>query len=209
MSMFYVLRDQLKAARISAGYSQTRLAKKAGIKQSALSMFESGDPHSLSAANLNKVAAALGVRIPEIGPVGGHETAEVRKYCSEYTCHANIPYLVRGLICFKPVFTMAREEDQIRCFHCGAELESGCPAECGRAVSNSAFCACGEPYVRAPLEIDDPETWVATRQDEQQKFLDLHDQQAARHPDGERPSLTFPLSTSGLNHEEEKTKNTN
>ena len=189
----FPLREQLKSARIAADYSQTRLAKEAGVKQSAISMFESGDPHALSAASLKRVAAVLNVTLLSSEAELNRRSKPVLKYCSNFECPSNTPYATRGRLFFKPAFTLAPPEESTHCYYCGLELEYGCPDECGEPVHNAPFCICGAPYVRAPVSLVDPRGWAEAKRAEYREILTLDERQSERVARHDRRPMAFPV----------------
>lgn len=60
-----VFADNVKRLRLDAGWSQTVLAKKAGIEQTAVSKIETAK-HDPQAKTIGKIAVALGVRLVEL-----------------------------------------------------------------------------------------------------------------------------------------------
>jgi len=52
---------KLKRAREQAGLTQAELAKKAGVKQARISLWESGKRQQMSLEHLRSIARALGV----------------------------------------------------------------------------------------------------------------------------------------------------
>lgn len=57
--------ERIKAARINAGVSQAGLAKNAGIQQSMISRYESGETEP-TITSLLKLAEALGVKVDDL-----------------------------------------------------------------------------------------------------------------------------------------------
>lgn len=164
------LRELLLAARRAAGMTQSELARKVGCQQSAISMFESGLPDRLSEEKVRALAKVLGVdpaaARPE--PVVGTPSRSILKYCPIDECPSNVPYVVRGQVCFAPTLVMAEAAERTHCLDCGELLESACPnGACGASVSPGAFCpACGTPYVTPGVSAaKDVGAWIADRRD--------------------------------------------
>lgn len=160
--------ELLLAARRAAGMTQSELARKVGCQQSAISMFESGRPDSLSEEKVKTLAKVLGVdpAAPPSVPAGPVRPRSVLKYCPVDDCPSNVPYAVRGQVCLAPTLVMAEAAERTHCRDCGELLESACPNDgCGAPVSPGAFCpSCGAPYVTpgglAPEDVDE---WIAER----------------------------------------------
>jgi len=157
---------QMAQARKAKGLTQSALALAVGCKQSAISMLESGQPSKLSAENIEKIAAELGIALvlPAAQIVAALPAATaVKGYCPNAHCPSNIPYWLQGRAVFQP---RVQEMAQGRfCAHCGEVLETACP-NCGRAVHvPGAFCTqCGEVRVTNTLtEQENSETWVTAR----------------------------------------------
>ena len=55
------LGGKIKRAREQSGMTQAELAKKAGVKQARISLWESGKRQQMSLENLRSIARALGV----------------------------------------------------------------------------------------------------------------------------------------------------
>ncbi|MBM4155791.1 MAG: helix-turn-helix domain-containing protein [Lentisphaerae bacterium] len=164
------LREMLLAARRAAGMTQSEVARKVGCQQSAISMFESGLQDRLSEEKILALAKVLkvdpaGAR-PE--PVARTQARQILKYCPVDECPSNVPYVVRGQVCFAPVLVLAGAEERTHCSDCGEMLESACPNEaCGAPVAPGAFCpVCGTRYVtpggRATRNV---EAWIAARRE--------------------------------------------
>ncbi len=162
------LHELLLAARRAAGMTQSELARKVGCQQSAISMFESGRPESLSEEKVRALAKVLGVDSaarPGV-PVGPAGSRSVLKYCPVDDCPSNVPYAVRGQVCLAPTLVMAEAAERTHCRDCGELLESACPNDgCGAPVSPGAFCpACGTAYVTpGGLAPEDGKAWIAER----------------------------------------------
>ena len=102
--------------------TQSALAKAAGCMQSALSMFEKGDPSTLADATVEKIAGLLGVSLED----GAEESAaapavhaHVRGFCPNCGCPSNVPFAVDGRVLFRPVRELASPDGGPRCADCG------------------------------------------------------------------------------------------
>lgn len=58
-------KDKIKGLRLARGYSQTELARRAGLSQPTISAVESGEEH-VKATTLERLARALGVPLQEL-----------------------------------------------------------------------------------------------------------------------------------------------
>lgn len=141
---------RIKEARRKAGISQSILASEVGCKQSALSMFEQGQPTKLNTEVVEKIAKKLGVDLKpvteaeKITPVvfSPHEG-----FCPNPKCPSNRPYQVDGKTLYQPDRVAADPMGGKYCAICGELLERRCP-NCSALVHAGAICSfCGEPYV--------------------------------------------------------------
>lgn len=154
---------RLKEARKTKGLSQTALAQIVGCKQSALSMFEAGDPTKISDDTVKKLADHLGVELvseekKEEESIENQLSASFSQagrlsvsFCPNGHCPSNIPYVVEGKLFYRPSRQAFPSTGGTRCVHCGDVLETRCPT-CGAPVNEGACCAvCGQSYVAAVL----------------------------------------------------------
>jgi len=154
---------QLAQARRDKGFTQSRLAREVGCKQSAISMLEAGLAGKLSMESVRKVAELLGVALPDARPDAASAVPCPQGYCPDALCPSNVPYLVQGRLLFWPRLQGAAAGG--RCIYCGEFLETHCP-ECGVSViMDGATCsACGTARVADTLA---PETdrgaWLRER----------------------------------------------
>ena len=141
---------RIKEARRKAGISQSILASEVGCKQSALSMFEQGQPTKLNTEVVEKIAKKLGVDLKpvteaeKITPVvfSPHEG-----FCPNPKCPSNRPYQVDGRTLYQPDRVAADPMGGKYCAICGELLERRCP-NCGGIIHAGAVCSfCGEPYI--------------------------------------------------------------
>ena len=167
-SIHLLLRD----ARRSRGITQAELARRVGCVQPAVSMMEKGRPDALSRETLEKIAAELGVALPEAssGAAPGPVAVEGVKICPNPDCPSNYPYRVGG-----EVFLMPRPHRTpgTRCPHCGEVLTSVCPS-CGAPVrAGEAFCSlCGAPHVpHVPTPEEASPEWIRDRQEQSRALL--------------------------------------
>lgn len=147
---------RLAEARRAKGFRQTELAAQVGCTQSALSMFEGGQPTKLSGETVKKLSELLGV--PLVDPVSKAGTSNeaglfsadistVHGFCPNCQCPSNVPYVVSGRLFFRPSRKIASPTGGKRCTQCGEVLEMHCPA-CGASLNDGACCAiCGSNYV--------------------------------------------------------------
>ena len=169
----------LRRARRAANVRQGELALKVGCTQSALSMFEGGKPAALARETVKKIAAELGVELPEgfdpgaSSPQGAGfsavqapglalQTGRPLAFCPDFQCLSNFPYSIGGQVLFLPTGAAGRGP---RCAICGEILESACPA-CGAAVSVRGGCCpeCGAALVAWPEGFaDDAAAWISAQ----------------------------------------------
>ena len=139
-------------ARREKGFTQSRLAREVGCKQSAISMLESGQCEKISAESVGKLAELLGVALPDAAAaaVSAPAAAGTQGYCPNALCPANVPYLVQERLLFWPRLQDAAAG--ARCVYCGELLENHCP-ECGVSViMDGAICStCGTARVTDTL----------------------------------------------------------
>jgi hypothetical protein len=132
--------------------------------QSAISMMEGGRWSALARPTVEKIAAILGVALPELRDgMTERAVAVASHYCPNTACPTNLPYRVGDEIFLLPRVLPGCGR---YCSLCGEVLASGCSG-CGASmVAGTAFCgACGHPWVLPPEEaLPDPEGWVAERQ---------------------------------------------
>ena len=142
-------------ARRAKGLRQTELAARIGCTQSALSMFEGGQPTKLSGETVKKLSELLGVplheevpavsALPSIGPCESQIT--IHGFCPNDQCPTNVPYVVNGRLFCRPSRKIASPTGGVRCALCGELLEMNCPS-CGAPLNDGACCAaCGAAYV--------------------------------------------------------------
>lgn len=141
---------KLKEARRTAGLSQSMLACEVGCKQSALSMFEQGQPTKLNTEVVEKIAEKLGVDISS--PAASEEKEPVvfsphEGFCPNPKCPSNHSYQVDGKTFYQPDRNVADPVGGKFCAVCGEILERRCP-NCGGMIHAGAVCSfCGEPYI--------------------------------------------------------------
>ena len=146
---------KIKEARRAAKLSQSVVAAEIGCKQSALSMFESGDGTKLNAEAVNKLAkkfaVSLEAAVAEVKPVPavlpGVEHVTSHGFCPNPHCPSNRAYEVDGRTFVRPDRIAADPVGGKFCSLCGEVLEKRCP-NCGAPVHDGAICSlCGDPYV--------------------------------------------------------------
>ena len=156
---------RFRDARRERGLTQSALAAEIGCKQSALSMFESGQSSKLSEEFVSKLSQKLGVSLE----VKDKNTVDVFSgvvsgYCPSCFCPSNIPYVVDDRVFLRPIHSVHRGG---RCAYCGEILERACPV-CGAPLNEGACCAvCGSAYVTVSLPGGaDLVEWAAARRRE-------------------------------------------
>jgi len=164
---------RLADARREKGLSQSEVAAAIGCKQSALSMFEAGNPTKLSEETVVKLAAKFGISLEPpkeevpaaVAPI--LSAPVVRGYCPNCHCPSNVPYAVDGWLFFRPSRAEASPAGGARCAVCGEVLEKRCPV-CGAPLNDGACCAtCGSPYVANTLpEGTDAAAYARVRREE-------------------------------------------
>ena len=172
---------RFKEARQAKGYNQSALARMAGCKQSAVSMFEAGMTTKLSDETVKKIADILGVSLeekPEVPQVALQSqmspSMAVHGYCPSCECPSNVPYVVGGHILYRPMRHVSSPTGGKHCTQCGELLETRCPT-CGAPLNDGACCAsCGSAYVTPTLpEGTDLNTYVRMRKEEIERFISL------------------------------------
>ena len=142
-------------ARRAKGLRQTELAAQVGCTQSALSMFEGGQPTKLSEETVKKLSELLEVPLLEeasppmaVSASGSNESLNVvHGFCPNCQCPSNVPYVVDGRLFYRPSRKEASPTGGARCTQCGEVLEMKCPS-CGAPLNDGACCAvCGSVYV--------------------------------------------------------------
>ena len=142
-------------ARRAKGIRQTELAAQVGCTQSALSMFEGGQPTKLSDDTVKKLSEVLGVPLqveqPSLGVPSTSPSSVpqivVHGFCPNCQCPSNIPYIVGDRLLYRPSRKVASPTGGVRCTQCGEMLEMRCP-KCGAPLNEGACCAvCGTAYV--------------------------------------------------------------
>ena len=140
----------LAKARREAKISQSELAASVGCKQSALSMFEQGEPTKLNEDVVAKLAERFHLEIKttaEGGTVSASRPTSVQGFCPNPNCPSNKPYRVGEVTFFLPDRTLADPVKGRFCAMCGEVLEKKCP-NCGAPIHAGAVCSlCGERYV--------------------------------------------------------------
>ncbi len=161
----------ITAARRHRGMTQSELARQAGCRQSAVSMFERGHVNALARPKIEALLKLLEIELPvaddhaEAGSAVAAPAAGTAPYgyCPVFDCPSNIPFTVQGTLLIKP---QVRPDANARhCAFCGELLERACP-ECGEAIKDGACCTqCGTPYISTPPDIvgGDPVAWADTQ----------------------------------------------
>ena len=162
-------------ARRAKGIRQTELAAQIGCTQSALSMFEGGQPTKLSEETVKKLSEFLGVPLQEAQSASSVSTASaphesvvvVHGFCPNCQCPSNVPYVVGGRLFYRPSRKVASPTGGARCTQCGELLEMRCPT-CGAPLNDGACCAaCGNAYVTPTIEEDlDVTAYARARREE-------------------------------------------
>jgi DNA-binding Xre family transcriptional regulator len=146
--------QRVRDARRSRAWSQTELAGRASVSQSAISLFEQGRPDVLAGDKIAEICRLLAVEYTPgqaavravSGKLGG-------KYCPVPECPSNVPYHVGGATHYRPCLVRAPLGSTTFCGECGEILLAAC-GECGAPCCDGAFCpSCGTPRVVGP-ELD-------------------------------------------------------
>ena len=143
---------KIKSARRLQRLSQSEVALEVGCKQSALSMFEQGQPTKLSEAVVRKLAEKFGIDLCEKrtdeGLVARVEAlAPATGFCPNPHCPSNHAYAVDGCERLLPDRQSADPVGGRFCALCGEVLERRCPT-CSELVHAGAICSfCGSPYI--------------------------------------------------------------
>lgn len=147
------LHELIREKRREAGLSQSALASRAGVKQSALSTYERRGPeaHALSRENIEEVAEVLGIPLGDSDELPRTSSRFALHFCPEPACPSVISYpLADGRTGYRPRFVRAPLGRPLYCTDCGEVCERGCP-DCGTEISaawHGAFCpTCGAPYI--------------------------------------------------------------
>lgn len=157
----------VRQVRREKGLTQSELARRAGCRQSAISMFERGRRDALSDDRVEAVARVLGVALsPDGGRVARPERLTL-KYCPEDDCPSNVPVVVGDRLVMLPRLVEAEESEKTRCGCCGELLESACPnVTCGAEIrGEGGFCrVCGSVLVTVVHPPGEPlRTWAERR----------------------------------------------
>lgn len=158
----------ITTARRRQGLTQSELARQAGCRQSAVSMFERGHANALARPTIETLLKLLAIELPASDSDASTAAAAAKpfsrtathRYCPVFDCPSNVPFTVQGTLLVKPQAQPAANARH--CAFCGELLESACP-ECGAAVNSGACCAqCGSPYISTPPGIVDenPTVWA-------------------------------------------------
>ncbi len=141
---------RLRDARRTAKLSQSELANEVGCKQSALSMFEQGEPTKLNEEVVEKLAKKFGLSLHEEKTASTRAPVvdpSVKGFCPNPHCPSNTAYQVEGRTLYLPDREKADPVGGRFCALCGEVLEKKCP-NCGSPVHAGAVCShCGEPYL--------------------------------------------------------------
>ena len=150
----------IRDARREAGIRQSALAREVGCNQSAISMFEVGDPTKLNDETVEKLAKKFKVTLCDYvvagkantlnpSPIVPFSSAAVphSAYCPNPNCPSNRAYQVEGKSFLLPDLSLADPIGGKYCAMCGEVLERTCP-NCGKSVHAGAFCSnCGKTYL--------------------------------------------------------------
>lgn len=146
--------QKVKLARRDRGISQSLLASEVGCKQSAISMFEQGDPTKLSDDVVEKLAEKFGIAIEKVDEktsippnISIEQHIPGSGFCPNRSCPSNSVYEVDGQRFYLPDRKKADPVGGKFCAFCGEILEKRC-TNCGSLIHEGAICSiCGEPYV--------------------------------------------------------------
>lgn len=145
---------KVRQMRRDEGISQSELATAIGCKQSAISMFEKGDPTKLSDEAVERLAEKFSIKLEDYVAKGERHLkvmpqvpSLVRGFCSNSACPTNRAFEVEGRTLFLPDRLKADPAGGRFCALCGEVIERRCP-NCGAQVHDGAICTfCGAPYV--------------------------------------------------------------
>jgi len=156
----------ITAARRRRGLTQSELARQAGCRQSAVSMFERGHANALARPKIDALLKLLEIELPAADTNTALAAAErpfnatSRLYCPVFDCPSNVPFTVQDTLLIKPQVQPAANARH--CAFCGELLENACP-ECGAAVNGGACCTqCGSSYISTPPQLtgETPAAWA-------------------------------------------------
>lgn len=145
---------RVRQLRREKGISQSELAAAVGCKQSAISMFEKGDPTKLSDEAVERLAEKFSIKLEDYATKGEsplkavlHVPSMTRGFCPNAACPTNKAFEVEGRTLFLPDRPRADPAGGKFCALCGEVLERRCP-NCGAQVHDGAICTfCGAPYI--------------------------------------------------------------
>jgi len=147
---------KVRDARRAAKLGQVELAAEIGCKQSALSMFEQGQPTKLNDEVVEKLAKKFGISLaaspaaPAV-PAAAPQSA-IKGFCPNPHCPTNHAYQVEDKMFFHPDRQAADPVGGRFCAFCGEVLIRHCP-NCGAMVHEGAVCSlCGEQYIQSPSQ---------------------------------------------------------
>lgn len=148
----FKIRDARRAAKIS----QSELAAEIGCKQSAISMFEQGNPTKLSSDAVVRMAEKFNVPLDEknsvapdavLKPMDFPPEEPTRGFCVNPRCPSNRRIDAGGRKLVLPDRKLADPVGGRFCAMCGEVLEKRCP-NCSSPVHDGAVCSvCGDVYV--------------------------------------------------------------
>ncbi len=140
---------KIREARRLAKLGQVEVAKEVGCKQSALSMFEQGQPTKLSDEVVEKLAKKFNVELFSDTPTPQEisSVSAVKGYCPNPHCPSNHAYQVEGKTFYLPDLSAADPVGGRYCALCGEVLVRQC-SNCHTEVHAGAVCSmCGEKYI--------------------------------------------------------------
>ncbi|MFU8779680.1 MAG: helix-turn-helix domain-containing protein [Kiritimatiellia bacterium] len=144
--------------RRERGMTQSELADQIGCKQSAISMFERGNPQAIASEKQQALAKLLDIPWTNPRPavlVPASTTARDTNYCPHYECPSNVPYRVGPRLLAIPRSPASTTGKY--CRYCGEVCETHCPT-CKAPYSHGACCpACGSSYI--PVPPSDASAW--------------------------------------------------
>ena len=150
--------QQVREARKAAKIGQTELALEVGCKQSALSMFESGQPTKLNDEVVGRLLKKFNIKIDDVAAKEASAprtivspslpvSPEIKGFCPNPKCPSNRAYAVEDRTFLLPDRSAADPVGGRYCAMCGEVLERKCP-NCGAPVHAGAVCSrCGDPYI--------------------------------------------------------------
>lgn len=173
------LSQRVRESRRGLKWSQTELADRVSVSQSAISLFEQGRADVLSSDRVAAICRELGIEAPVADAMPSRPRTLSLKYCPDPNCGSNVAYpLGSARTGYWPRMVRADAHVRTFCGACGEVLLDRCP-ECRAACSESAFCLeCGAPRISGPnLRLEE----ILHRQESADRLRELVATQTYRH----------------------------